>query len=101
MAQVVIMGPCTFLVTASVTGDKSVSMMELIQKTFKTQGIGGFYHGGTALMLRQGTNWASRQGFTDYARSVLRNRHEDPNSKLSILEEALAGIFGNFHFHLL
>jgi hypothetical protein len=54
-AQVVIMGPCTFLVTAAVTGDKSVSVYKHAVDTFKTRGIGGFYHGGTALLLRQGT----------------------------------------------
>lgn len=94
MAQVTVMGPCTFLVTAAVTGDKTVPMFQLITKTLKSQGIAGFYHGGYALVMRQGTNWASRQGFTDYARSWLRRRHDDPNSKLSVAEEALSGIFG-------
>jgi hypothetical protein len=54
-AQVIIMGPCTFLVTAAVTGDKSVSLTQRVSTTFKTRGIGGFYQGGTALLLRQGT----------------------------------------------
>lgn len=54
VAQVTVMGPCTFLVTAAVTGDKSVSLLSRVQNTWKTQGIGGFYRGGTALILRQG-----------------------------------------------
>ena len=33
-----------------------------------TSKVGGFYKGGTALMLRQGSNWASRQGLTDLIR---------------------------------
>jgi len=47
-------GPCTFLVTAAVTGDKSIGVVERITMTYQKQGIAGFYHGGTALMLRQG-----------------------------------------------
>ena len=61
VAQVSILGPCTFLVTASVTGDKSISIVQRISQTYAKSGIGGFYQGGTALMLRQGSNWASRQ----------------------------------------
>lgn len=53
-SQVIIMGPCTFLVTAAVTGDKSVSTYKRTVDTFKLRGIGGFYQGGTALLLRQG-----------------------------------------------
>lgn len=94
VAQVSVVGPCTFLVTASVTGDKSVSTLQRIAMTYKAHGIGGFYHGGTALMLRQGSNWASRQGFTDAIRLQLLKRHSDKKSKLSIAEEALAGIVG-------
>jgi hypothetical protein len=55
------MGPCTFLVTASVTGDKSVSTTQLIAKTWAEKGLKGFYPGGTALAFRQASNWASRQ----------------------------------------
>jgi len=54
-AQVVVMGPCTFLVTAAVTGDKSISFYQRSVDVYKTRGIGGFYQGGTALLLRQGT----------------------------------------------
>ena len=54
VAQVTVLGPCTYLVTAVVTGDKSVSLVEKISSTYKNRGIGGFYAGGTALILRQG-----------------------------------------------
>ena len=53
-SQVIIMGPCTFLVTAAVTGDKSVSLYKRSIDTFKARGLSGFYQGGTALLLRQG-----------------------------------------------
>lgn len=49
-----VLGPCTFLVTAAVTGDKSISLWQQTVNTYKARGIGGFYHGGTALILRQG-----------------------------------------------
>lgn len=55
VAQVTVMGPCTFLVTAAVTGDGKVSLFQRVKDTYKLRGIGGFYHGGTALILRQGT----------------------------------------------
>ena len=74
-SQVIIMGPCTFLVTAAVTGDKSVSVFKRMGDTFKSRGIGGFYQGGTALLLRQGSNWASRQGLTDLVREFMKSRH--------------------------
>ena len=68
VAQVIVVAPCTYLVTASVTGDKSMSLLTRITQTYQRSGIGGFYKGGTALMLRQGSNWASRQGLTDLIR---------------------------------
>eukprot|EP01035_Chromulina_nebulosa_P020319 gene20319-26376_t len=95
VAQVTVLGPCTFLVTAAVTGDKSVSIIQRATQTYKTQGIGGFYHGGTALMLRQGSNWASRQAITELVRGQFKARHKNPEkAKLSILEEAVSGIIG-------
>lgn len=95
VSQVSVMGPCTFLVTAAVTGDKSVGTMQRIKSTWRTQGIAGFYRGGFALMMRQGTNWMSRQGFTDAIRVGIKSSlHGDKNAKLSIPEEALAGIIG-------
>ncbi|KAJ1408664.1 mitochondrial carrier domain-containing protein [Ochromonadaceae sp. CCMP2298] len=75
VAQVSVLGPCTFLVTAAVTGDKSVTLTQRARDTYAKRGVGGFYQGGTALMLRQGSNWACRQGFTDITRDFLKRRH--------------------------
>jgi len=95
VAQVIVMGPCTFLVTAAVTGDQKMTTFDRISTTFKNRGISGFYQGGTALMLRQGSNWASRQGLTDVARGILKKRHANPETaKLSAGEEAFAGLIG-------
>lgn len=100
VAQVTVMGPCTFLVTAAVTGDKSTSIFDRIRQTFKAQGIKGFYHGGTALVFRQGTNWASRQGLTDIIRQLFLKSHKDGSKKLSVFEEAASGIMGKILFLL-
>ena len=58
------MGPCTYLITASVAGASAsggaMGTLDRIKNTYARGGIGGFYQGGTALMLRQGSNWASR-----------------------------------------
>jgi hypothetical protein len=90
MSQVVIMGPCTYLVTASVT--QGASIADVMKQTLKTKGVAGFYSGGSALLLRQGTNWASRQGFTDAIRmQVKRVRGKD---KLSVGDEVLCGTLG-------
>ena len=94
VAQVSVVGPCTFLVTASVTGDKSISTLQRIAMTYRSHGIGGFYHGGTALMLRQGSNWASRQGITDLIRLRMLRSHGESKPRLSVGEEAAAGIIG-------
>eukprot|EP00976_Prorocentrum_cordatum_P097726 1191106-Prorocentrum_minimum.AAC.1 len=53
MSQVVIMGPCTYLVTAAVTGDKSVTTSQRVTRTWNTHGLKGFYPGGTAIAFRQ------------------------------------------------
>jgi hypothetical protein len=96
VCQVSVMGPCTYLVTALVTGDKSVTLSQRIVQTFRTQGVQGFYPGGVPIAFRQATNWASRQGFTDAVREAIKRvRHENPaTAKLSVGEEVTAGIIG-------
>lgn len=39
VCQTVVMGPCTFLVTAAVTGDKSISTMQRVSNVYGTHGI--------------------------------------------------------------
>ena len=95
VSQVSVIGPCTFLVTAAVTGDKSITTLQRVKSTYSAQGLPGFYRGGAALMMRQGTNWMSRQGFTDAIRVGLKNYfHGDKSAKLTVSEEILAGIVG-------
>merc|ERR1719494_131463 len=95
VAQTSVMGPCTFIVTAIVTGDKNMKVGKKITDTWKTNGIKGFYPGGSAIAMRQATNWASRQGFTEAIRVRYKiHRHGDRNHRLTNGEEALCGLVG-------
>merc|ERR1719247_2566205 len=96
VCQTVVMGPCTFVVTAVVTGaNKDVSATSVIANTWKQKGIAGFYPGATAIAARQASNWASRQGFTELFRTRMASyRHNDPKAKLSVPEEACCAIVG-------
>jgi hypothetical protein len=95
ICQTVVMGPCTFLVTAVVTGGKDVSIMGMMSKTWAEKGLKGFYPGGTAIAFRQASNWASRQGFTEFFRDQIAiGRYGDRKAKLSKMEEAAAGCMG-------
>lgn len=95
ICQTVVMGPCTFLVTAVVTGSKDLTINQAISSTWKANGIKGFYPGGTAIAFRQASNWASRQGFTEFARDRLKIwLHGDSNAQLTVPQEALAGVIG-------
>lgn len=92
VAQVSVLGPCTYLITAAVTGDSKISFYERTVMTYREKGIAGFYRGGTALMLRQGSNWASRQGITDVIRNMMKG--DNKKKQLSIAEESIAGLIG-------
>lgn len=97
VCQTVVMGPCTLLVTAVVTqkkSDKSVS--QYMKSIYEKEGIKGFYPGGSAIAWRQATNWASRQGFTEFLRTyfINRNHANEKKPKLTIKEEVACGIFG-------
>eukprot|EP00055_Hartaetosiga_balthica_P015213 m.88352 g.88352 ORF g.88352 m.88352 type:complete len:300 (+) comp8806_c1_seq1:147-1046(+) len=96
ITQVSVMGPCTYMVTCMVNGDKSRSMLQQITHTWQMKGLKGFYPGGTAIAFRQATNWASRQGFTDAVREVIkRSQYENPKTaKLSVTHEVMAGVIG-------
>ncbi|CAN8062825.1 unnamed protein product [Agarophyton chilense] len=95
VCQVVVMGPCTYLVTAAVTGGGSTSGVELAKQTYTKSGIRGFYPGGSAIAFRQATNWASRQGLTEWVRIRMRKwKYGDDTAKLTKGEEGLCGVIG-------
>jgi len=94
VCQVVVMGPCTYLVTATVTGNQKagVGLGQLVANTYNKGGIKGFYPGGSAIAFRQASNWASRQGITEWVRIQARKRKAD--GILTRGEEALCGVAG-------
>ncbi|KAI0567306.1 Mitochondrial carrier [Gracilaria domingensis] len=95
VCQVVVMGPCTYLVTAAVTGGGSTSGAKLAKETYARSGIRGFYPGGSAIAFRQATNWASRQGLTEFVRIRMRRwKYGDDSAKLTKGDEGLCGVIG-------
>jgi len=95
VCQTVVMGPCTFLVTAAVTGDKTKTISQTFKTTWAQKGIPGFFPGGVPIAFRQATNWASRQGFTEIIRSKMKVRYYgNPNAQLTVPQEAMAGVIG-------
>uniref|UniRef100_A0A7S1J7M5 Mitochondrial carrier protein n=2 Tax=Eutreptiella gymnastica TaxID=73025 RepID=A0A7S1J7M5_9EUGL len=95
ICQVSVMGPCTFLVTAVVT-QKNATVGQFMKQTWAEQGIKGFYPGGSAIAMRQASNWASRQGFTEFVRNQMRNAFHggDKKAKLTNRQEIYSGIIG-------
>lgn len=72
-AQSLVMGPTSLIVTACVAASKEndgecVSAFRVAQKVLRERGIRGLYRGAPAVAVRQATNWASRQGFTEFVR---------------------------------
>jgi hypothetical protein len=96
VTQTIVMGPCTFLVTALVLGNnKHDTASSVMWRTWLTKGLAGFYPGGSAIAARQASNWASRAGFTEAVRMrIARVVHGDAKARLSISEECAAGIIG-------
>lgn len=94
IAQVSVMGPCTYLVTGAVN-DPTTSVFARVKSTYKRGGVAGFYPGGTAIAFRQATNWASRQGFTEFVRVRFKVAfHGDKDATLTKGQEIGAGIVG-------
>lgn len=75
-AQALVMGPTSLIVTACVAASNSeseeVSAFQVAQRIIKEKGVFGLYRGAPAVAMRQATNWASRQGFTEFVRPRIR-----------------------------
>lgn len=81
--------------TAAVTGGKSTNAVVLARETYRKSGIRGFYPGGSAIAFRQASNWASRQGLTEFVRIRMRRaKYADETAKLTKGDEALCGVIG-------
>ena len=74
MAQALVMGPTSLIVTACVSAQRdgeSKSAFQVVRDVVKERGILGLYRGSSAVAFRQATNWASRQGFTEWIRPMI------------------------------
>ena len=71
MAQALVMGPTSLIVTACVSTQQDgnpKSAFRVAQNIVRERGMQGLYRGAPAVAYRQATNWASRQGFTEWVR---------------------------------
>eukprot|EP00919_Chromeraceae_sp_WS-2016_P044995 GHVR01107309.1.p1 GENE.GHVR01107309.1~~GHVR01107309.1.p1 ORF type:complete len:117 (-),score=35.39 GHVR01107309.1:25-375(-) len=81
ICQALVVSPCTFIVTSYVTTPIGTSPFNCLKRVWNNHGISGFYQGSTAIALRQASNWASRQGITEYVRSfILMRRGRDTHT---------------------
>ena len=71
-AQSLVMGPTSLIVTACIDASSDdggpISALRVAQQVVKERGVLGLYRGAPAVAMRQATNWASRQGFTEFIR---------------------------------
>jgi len=68
--QAVVMAPCSMMVTSATS--EGGSLPEVARRMWKRGGLRGIYTGSGAVAMRQATNWASRQGFTEFARPFIK-----------------------------
>lgn len=87
-----VMAPSTLLVTAS--NAAHVSTWEVLQDVIKREGPLGLYRGGGAVLLRQLSNWASRQGITDAVRSQFLKAQPPGATGMGMGSEIACGIIG-------
>ncbi|VWU51581.1 mitochondrial carrier protein, putative [Hepatocystis sp. ex Piliocolobus tephrosceles] len=97
ICQSLVMTPCTFFITNSI--DNKVNYKEKIVHIIKTSGITTLYRGNVAMCFRQGTNWASRQGITEW----VRNKYIQRKKKIETenVHSKNKNIQTNEHTHLL
>lgn len=89
VCQSLVMTPCTFFITASI--DKQISYTQKIKSIIKKSGVSTLYKGNMAMCLRQGTNWASRQGITEFVRNQMLQRKK----KQTVEHELGIGVGGS------
>lgn len=67
---------------------KSETAIQIVRRVVHEKGIWGMYAGMKPMCIRQATNWASRAGFTEIARTTLQL------SQYGIIGEIVAGTIG-------
>ena len=91
VAQCAVLTPSTFLVmTAATTGQSVADTLAKIAKGERK--ATDLYTGGGGLVLREASNWASRQGITDFTRNALRGRGVPAGMALEIGSGICGGI---------
>jgi Mitochondrial carrier protein len=93
VAQSVVMTPAGMVFTALSAAEKkpgqdSENAISICKRIISEKGIAGLYVGMGPMCLRQASNWASRSGFTEIARSTLGL------SKYGLTGELASGIIG-------
>jgi hypothetical protein len=93
VAQAIIMTPTGLVFTnLSVNrkrpGYENDNAFTVTQRILKEKGVAGMYVGAKPMVIRQASNWASRAGFTEIARTVLGL------SKYGVMGEIGSGVLG-------
>jgi hypothetical protein len=105
VAQAIVMTPAGLIFTAlnsnkkvkkhstrrsnsSSTPPKPENAVQIVRRVIQEKGIWGMYAGMQPMCIRQATNWASRAGFTEIARTTLHL------SQYGLLGEIIAGTMG-------
>ena len=103
VAQAIVMTPAGLIFTAlnnnsqkspksskskSSKQQKSENAIQIVRRVVQEKGIWGMYAGMKPMCIRQATNWASRAGFTEIARTSLQL------SQYGLIGEIVAGTIG-------
>jgi len=96
MAQTIVMTPAGMIFTALYANKNDgqpgyqhqESAVQVTARIIRENGLRGLYAGNGPMLIRQASNWASRAGLTEVARTTLGM------SKYGLLGEIGAGVFG-------
>ena len=97
VAQAIVMTPAGLIFTAlnsnsrkskSKKSSKPETATQIVRRVVNEKGIWGMYAGMKPMCIRQATNWASRAGFTEIARTTLHL------SQYGLVGEIVAGTIG-------
>lgn len=93
VAQAVVMTPAGMIFTSlnvnrGKKGYENDNALTVARRIIKEKGLKGMFYGGGPMCLRQASNWASRAGFTEIARTNLRM------SQFGVWGEIWSGVIG-------
>jgi hypothetical protein len=99
VAQAIVMTPAGLIFTAlnnnsqkssksTSSTQKSENAIQIVRRVIQENGVWGMYAGMKPMCIRQATNWASRAGFTEIARTSLQL------SQYGLIGEIVAGTIG-------